>query len=152
LRKKILTREQLKYLAEARVARLATSDRDGVISLVPIVYAIKGVNIFFVADKKTKHSGKKLKRFRNISENPLVTVLVDNYSENWGDLSYLMLRCNARILNEEGEKRIAARELKKKYPQYGKGGYFPDTLKDAVLVRLEPERAVFWQNLHPSLA
>ena len=152
MRKKILTREQLKYLADGRVARLATFDRDGVISLVPIVYAIKGEKLFFVADKKTKHSGKKLKRLRNISENPLVTVLVDNYSENWGDLSYLMLHCNARILNEEGEKKIAARELKKKYPQYGKGGYFPDTLKDAVLVRLEPERAVFWQNLHPSLA
>jgi PPOX class probable F420-dependent enzyme len=152
LRKKVLTEEQQKYLDSARVARLATSDRIGAISLVPIVFATKDENIFFVMDKKTKRTGKTLKRIQNIIENPDVTFLVDNYTEVWADLSYLMLFCRAKIVSLEKEKVMASRELKKKYIQYGTGGYFPENLEAAVIVKLQPKRAIFWQNLHPSLA
>jgi PPOX class probable F420-dependent enzyme len=152
LRKKILTTEQQKYLDSARVARLATSDRKGAISLVPIVYATEQESIFFVVDRKAKRAGKTLKRLRNISENPQVTLLVDNFSEDWGELSYLMIHCRARVLTSLSEQKQAAEALKKKYAQYRGGGYFPQNLKEAVIVKLQPKRAIFWQNLHHSLA
>jgi PPOX class probable F420-dependent enzyme len=147
----ILKVKELEYLENARVARLATSDRKGTIGLVPIVYATKKESIYFVVDKKKKRSGKMLRRLRNISENPNVTLLVDNYSENWDELSYLMLVCTAKIVLGTVEKKLAASLLTEKYEQYETGGYFPGNLEEAIIVKLQPKRAIFWQNLHPSL-
>jgi PPOX class probable F420-dependent enzyme len=147
LRKK-LTAAQKRYLESARVARLATSDLKGAVSLVPIVYATNGEDVYFVVDKKKKRPGKTLRRLRNISENPKVTMLVDDYSEDWNELSYLMLDCTARILASEKEKGIASRLLRRKYVQYKNENYFPQNLKEAVIVKLQPKSAFFWQNLH----
>jgi hypothetical protein len=41
--------------------------------------------------------------------------------------------------------------LKEKYPQYRKQDYFPADVERAIFVRLEPETAISWQNLHRSL-
>jgi hypothetical protein len=60
--------------------------------------------------------------------------------------------CDARILKSLTEKNEASKELARKYAQYREGDYFPDNLEEAVIVKLTPKRAVFWQNLHPSLA
>jgi PPOX class probable F420-dependent enzyme len=139
----------LEYLKKARVGRLSTIDRKNGIHLVPIVFANLGERIYFVVDRKKK-SGKELKRIRNISETGKATLLIDHYSENWKSLSFLLIHCSGKILTSgpnSFEKRSAAKELKEKYPQYSRGGYFPEMLEEAIFVRLEPERAVFWQNL-----
>jgi PPOX class probable F420-dependent enzyme len=151
LRKK-LSEEQTKYLESARVARLATEDLRGTLSLVPIVFANKGDAIYFVIDKKTKTSSRRLKRLRNISENPNLTLLVDQYSEDWDELSYLMLICTASIVEAAWEKKVASTCLRRKYSQYREEGYFPDSLEEAIIVKLIPKRAVFWQNLRSSVA
>ncbi|MDA4130867.1 MAG: pyridoxamine 5'-phosphate oxidase family protein [Thaumarchaeota archaeon] len=145
--RKALTKEHLRYLEGARVARLATSDLKGSVSLVPIVFACNSDAIFFVVDKKSKQPGKTLKRLSNISENPIATVLIDRYSEEWKDLSYLVVKCDAKILHSKHEKQNVAKLLKEKYEQYRSGGYFPEDLEEAVIVKLRPKKAVFWQNL-----
>ena len=148
----LLSKDQLEYLARARVARLATSDRLGKQSLVPIVFANNEESIYFVIDNKTKRSEKMLQRLRNIVENPSVRFLVDHYAEDWSKLSFLLLDCRGSIVVTATEKQLAAELLKEKYVQYRTGGYFPEKIKEAVIVKLLPRKAVFWQNLHPSLA
>jgi len=134
------------------VARLATTDLNGAVHLVPIVFANIGEVIYFVVDRKKK-SGKELKRIRNIMETGKASLLVDRYSEDWGKLSFLLIHCSAGILPayfDLVEKRKAALRLKLKYRQYSKEGYFPENLDEAVFARLQPEKAVFWQNLRRS--
>ena len=137
------------------MARLATIDETNSAHLVPIVYASIGNKIYFVVDRKEKQSGKTLKRVRNISENGKATLLIDNYSEDWDELSYLMIYCRAKIIGpgeNYREKLAAARRLKEKYAQYGKGDYFPEDIEKAVFVKLEPQKAIFWRNLRHSVA
>ena len=43
---------------------------------------------------------------------------MDDYSEDWSDLGYVMVRGSAELL-EDGEERTAAEKLlRDKYPQY----------------------------------
>jgi PPOX class probable F420-dependent enzyme len=150
-----LSKKQADYLRRGRVGRLATIDGDNLVHLVPIVYACIGDKIYFVVDRKKKQAGKTLKRIRNISENAMATLLIDNYSEDGNLLSYLMIHCRATIVGpgeSHREKELASKQLKEKYPQYGKDGYFPSNIDKAVFVKLEPQRAIFWQNLHHSVA
>jgi len=145
----VLSRKELRYLKDTRVAILATTGLNGAIHLVPIVFATVGEVIFFVVDRKKK-TGKPLKRIRNIAETGKASLLADRYSENWGKLSFLLIHCSARILSADSnldEKRKASMKLKLKYRQYSKGGYFPEKLDEAVFARLQPEKAAFWQNL-----
>ncbi|MHB2035419.1 MAG: pyridoxamine 5'-phosphate oxidase family protein [Nitrososphaerales archaeon] len=148
-----LSKEQMGYLERARVARLGTVDQKGRAHIVPIVFANTANEIFFVVDKKTKR--QDLKRLKNIANNPRVALLVDCFSEDWSQLSYLVIYCKARILDlgkELPRKQKFARFLLKKYTQYSKGPYFPTDINEAVFVELRPIRVVYWQNLHPSSA
>lgn len=152
---RVLSRDELKYLRNARIARLATVDRLNSIHIVPVVFAISGSRIYFVVDLKAKKEGRQLKRIRNISETKKAALLIDNYSENWEKLSFLLIHCSARVIDKGEnlkEKLLAAKKLKEKYSQYAYQGYFPDDINESIFVRLEPQKAVFWQNLRASLA
>lgn len=149
-----LSKEQISYLGRVRVARLGTVDQNGIAYIVPIVFANTTNEIFFVVDKKAKRR-QDLKRLKNIANKPRVTLLADCFSEDWSQLSYLVIYCKARILDlgkELPRKQKFARLLLKKYTQYSKGPYFPPDINEAVFVELRPIRAVYWQNLHPSSA
>jgi len=149
-----LSPEQLDYLRRGRIARLGTLNEDKTVHLVPVVFANVEERIYFVIDQKTKHQGKRLRRIKNILETKKATLLVDHYSEKWESLSYLLLYCNAKVLAAESalkERNLATRKLKEKYPQYRNIGYFPEDIETAVFVRLDPQKAVFWQNLRRSL-
>jgi len=146
---KVLTSQQLSYIHKARVAKLATTNEDSSIQLVPVVFANSGERIYFVVDLKKKKSDR-LTRIRNISRTCKASLLIDHYSEKWEDLSYLLLYCQATVIGpgeNPKEKYLAAKKLKEKYPQYSEGPYFPEKVNGAVFVRLRPERAIFWQNL-----
>ena len=150
----VLSRKQREYLEKGRIARLATVDQKNSVHLVPIVFANRGNTIYFVIDRKTK-TGRELKRLKNIYETGRASLLIDNYSENWEELSFLLLTCSATVIGHGAslsEKRFAAKELKRKYAQYARGDYFPENIDAAIFVRLEPQKAVFWQNLRRSLA
>ena len=66
----------------ARVARLATIDPDGRAHLVPIVFVLDGETLYTAVDSKPKRS-RRLRRIENARERPDVTVLVDEYEEDW---------------------------------------------------------------------
>ena len=101
--------------AEARVARLATADAEGAPHLVPITFAVDGDRVYFAVDAKPKSSAR-LRRLRNIERNPQVSLLVDEYDEDWERLWWVRADGRARILTEQLE---TPRELlRARYPQY----------------------------------
>jgi PPOX class probable F420-dependent enzyme len=104
-------------LAAARVARLATTDPDGRPHLVPIVFALAGVTLYTAVDRKPKRS-RVLRRVENARARPDVTILVDEYDEDWSLLWWIRLRGRARVLDEGDERERALALLAEKYPQY----------------------------------
>ncbi len=69
-----------RLFATARVARLATADAEGVPHLVPVTFAMDGEDVVSAVDAKPKTTAA-LRRLRNITANPRVSVLVDHYEE-----------------------------------------------------------------------
>ena len=107
------------FVMSHRVARLATADGGGAPYAVPICYAFDGARIYTAIDLKPKRvGGRQLKRVRNILENPQVAVVIDDYSEDWSALAYVMIRGRAEILEEGDERQRAEYLLREKYPQY----------------------------------
>jgi PPOX class probable F420-dependent enzyme len=110
----MLLRERV---AEARVARLATLDSDGRPHLVPIVFALDGDTLYSAVDAKPKRS-RRLRRIENARARPDVTVLVDEYAEDWTRLWWVRLRGRARVLDGGEEAARALELLTAKYEQY----------------------------------
>ena len=104
-------------LEEARVARLATVDPVERPHLVPITFALVEDLIVTAVDEKPKRT-RKLQRLENVRMNPLVTVLVDHYDEDWSRLWWVRVRGDAEV-HEDGPERARALEaLAAKYPAY----------------------------------
>jgi PPOX class probable F420-dependent enzyme len=101
----------------ARVARLGTLDPDGAIHLVPIVFALEGDTLYSAVDEKPKRS-RRLRRVENARRRPDVTLLVDEYDDDWRRLWWVRLRGRARVLEAGEEAQRALRLLTEKYEQY----------------------------------
>jgi PPOX class probable F420-dependent enzyme len=110
----IVLRERV---AAARVARLATLDPDGRPHLVPIVFALADETLYSAVDAKPKRS-RTLRRIENARERPDVTVLVDEYDDDWRRLWWVRLRGHARVLDGGEEAARALELLVEKYEQY----------------------------------
>lgn len=107
------------FLARHRVARLATADADGAPHVVPVCYAVSGTRVYFVVDDKPKNpGGGALKRMRNITANPQVALVMDDWSEDWRRLAFVLVRGVAAIVTDARERRRALRALRTRYPQY----------------------------------
>jgi PPOX class probable F420-dependent enzyme len=103
--------------AAAPVARLATVDDRGQPHLVPAVFAVDGDVALIAVDDKPKTS-RDLRRLRNIEANPLVSLLVDHYAEDWTRLWWVRADGWATILREPGAMAGPIDRLVTKYPQY----------------------------------
>jgi PPOX class probable F420-dependent enzyme len=103
----------------ARVARLATVDADGQPHLVPLCFALAGDRIVSVVDAKPKRT-PQLRRLANIRAQPRVSVLVDEYHEDWTRLWWIRADGVARVVTEGAERDDAVAALTGKYPQYEK--------------------------------
>jgi PPOX class probable F420-dependent enzyme len=100
---------------EARVARLATVSSVGSPHLVPIVFARVGSTIVTAVDAKPKTT-TSLRRLENIAADPFVSVLVDEYAEDWTALWWARADGWARVLDTADVPEY--RELVAKYTQY----------------------------------
>jgi PPOX class probable F420-dependent enzyme len=112
------TSEELRERVEqARVARLATVDAEGRPHVVPICFALHDDVLYSAVDRKPKRS-PRLKRLENISANPDVAILIDDYEEDWSRLWWVRLRGRGRVLQDGAERKRALALLAEKYPQY----------------------------------
>jgi PPOX class probable F420-dependent enzyme len=109
--------EARRRFSQARVARMATADVRGRPYVVPIVFAVDGEAIYSVVDAKPKRS-LRLRRLANIEANPQVSLLVDQYDEDWGALWWARADGRARVVGTGPEYERAIALLRAKYPQY----------------------------------
>ena len=101
------------------VARLATAGNDKQPHLIPFCYAYDGVHFYFVVDQKPKRqTGKPLKRIQNMLENPQVALVIDDYSDDWSQLAYVMVRGTTALVEDEAEYDRSLALLRGRYPQY----------------------------------
>ena len=110
------------YIRDHRVARFATADAEGQPAVVPICYALEGENIYSPVDEKPKRvAPARLKRVRNVRANPKVSLVIDDYSEDWGELGFVFITGRAEIISPEhcaSEHARAVALLREKYEQY----------------------------------
>jgi PPOX class probable F420-dependent enzyme len=108
-------REQARELfVDARVARLATVTAEGAPHLVPIVFVGHSSTIYTAVDAKPKRT-TELRRLANIAANPRVSILVDQYADDWTQLWCVRADGTARVLRDAPD---ALALLAEKYPQY----------------------------------
>lgn len=119
----------------ARVARLATVSADGSPHVVPIVFAVAGSRLVTAVDHKPK-STRRLQRLADIAANPRVSVLVDEYADDWSALWWARADGAARVLDTAAE--VAA--LVARYPQYR------DRPPEGPVIVVEVDRWSGWSN------
>jgi PPOX class probable F420-dependent enzyme len=134
-----MAEHELSMLEEGRVARLATVRPDGSPHLVPVVYAISHDRIVTAIDWKPK-SGRKEQRLINIESNPAVTLLVDHYTEEWGDLWWVRVDGTATIHHRDGVWSEAVEALVAKYDQYKR------LAPDGAVIAIAPTRVRSWSS------
>ena len=84
---------------------------------MPIVFALDGDTLYSAVDRKPKRS-QTLRRIENARARPEVTILVDQYDDDWSQLWWIRLRGLARVLDAGEERERALQLLTAKYPQY----------------------------------
>ena len=139
----MLSDGERQFLAQQRVAHLATADRGAIPHVIPVCFAINEQTLYITIDEKPKRgSTLALKRLRNIAENPAVALVVDRYHEDWARLGWVMLRGRAEILSEGTEHDEAQALLRSRYPQLGamRIAHYP-----VIAVRIE--RTTSWGDL-----
>ena len=108
-----------RLLSSARTAHLATTDKSGQPHVIPICFVFDGKHFYSPIDEKPKRAApSKLKRLKNIRENPSVALVIDHYEEDWRKLAYVLVIGKARILQSGEKHRRAVKLLRRKYRQY----------------------------------
>ena len=148
-----LTPQQTQRLDKAPLGHLSTASISGVPHVIPVCFALDAdegpPSIYIVLDRKPKQvTLTRLRRVRNILENPQVSLVVDHYDADWTKLWYILLTGTAQLLaegrgkeglGEDGQRRNAIHLLRQKYPQYR-----DMDIDDNPVIKIVPERAVAW--------
>ena len=138
------------FLAAARTATLATISPDGLPRLVPVCFALVDAPssvVYTPLDDKPKRSDdpRSLARVRDILARHDVTLLVDQWSEDWSALGWLRVRGLASLVepaDAAGEHAAAVAALREKYPQYEH-----HRLEERPVIRIEVVAARRWGSL-----
>lgn len=105
----------------ARVATLGTVGPAGP-HLVPVVFAVAGDRIYTAIDHKPKRT-RRLQRLANIERDPHVSLLADEYDEDWARLWWVRADGTADVVAAADEP-TGLGLLVEKYRQYE--GNIPD--------------------------
>lgn len=131
------------FLADRRIAHLATADRCAIPHAVPVCFAVRGDTLYVTIDEKPKRKpSSMLKRLKNIAENPAVAVVVDRYDEDWSRLGWVMLHGRAEILIRGTEHDDAQLLLRSRYPQLE-----AMQIAEHPVIAVRIQRATSWGNL-----
>ena len=132
-----------KFVSRFRVARFATSDQNAQPHVIPICFEIGNDLIYSAIDGKPKSGDfNTLKRVKNIRKNPKVSVLFDEYTENWEQLAYVLIRGEARVETDGSEREYGEGLLRDKYRQYG--NYL---MPGCPVIVISPKNIYSWGNI-----
>ncbi|HEX9666122.1 MAG TPA: TIGR03668 family PPOX class F420-dependent oxidoreductase [Thermodesulfobacteriota bacterium] len=139
------TEREYIFIQSQRIARMATVDRSGKPLVLPICYAYDGTNLYTPIDKKPKSvSPGELKRIRNITGNPNVSVLVDVYNEDWNEIGFIIIHGTAEVIDSGKEYRESLRILSEKYIQYRQMNLSELGLP---VIKISPNRIISWGKI-----
>ena len=131
----------LALLRDARVGRLATADAAGRPLVVPVCYAFDGARCYSAVDAKPKQT-RNLRRLRNIADNPRVSLVVDEWDEDWSRLRWVIVEGRAEVLRAGTEFARTIDLLVAKYPQYRT---LPLDRAGGAVIAITPERVLAWR-------
>ena len=137
----MLATRELQFIEGQRVAHLATADAAGRPHVVPVCFAYLDGRIYVAIDEKPKRS-LRLKRLRNIEENPQVSLVFDRYVEDWSRLAWVMVHGTAAIVLNGPEHERAVAVLRGRYLQYQSMA-----LEGRPVISISVERASSWGDL-----
>lgn len=136
-----LTAAEMAFALAQRVARLATADENGSPHLVPVCYAFDGTHFYTPLDEKPKSvSGTSLRRVRNIEARHEVSLLIDQYDDDWSRLGYVLLHGRAELIEPGVEQHtLALKLLRERYVQYR-----TMALERYPVIMITPDRVSSW--------
>ena len=112
--------------------------------VVPVCYAFDGNHFYTPIDEKPKSvAAGDLKRVRNIKANSRVALVIDHYSEDWSELSYVLVSGEAEIIEPsmgDPEHARAVTLLREKYQQYRSM-----VIDQRPIIRITPRRFKCWK-------
>jgi PPOX class probable F420-dependent enzyme len=115
----VLASTMRRRAADARVARLGTVTGDDAPHLVPVCFVIHQDVLYSAIDDLKPKTTMRLRRVENIERNPAVSVLIDEYAEDWSALWWIRLDGRARVVDSSSPTHATAcRLLAEKYEQY----------------------------------
>ena len=133
----------VQFIGEHRVARLATADSSGKPLVIPICFVFAGGAFYTALDEKPKQVElSKMRRVRNIKANPQVSLVIDDYVEDWSRLTYALIDGRAEIVEpgcEEHGRAVVL--LRDKYLQY-----VSMALEARPVIKIIPERVKRWPS------
>jgi PPOX class probable F420-dependent enzyme len=137
------------FIRSHRIARLATAGEDLQPAVIPLCYVFDGEHIYSPIDEKPKSvAASSLKRVRNIKANPRVSVVIDDYSEDWSKLAYVLIVGTAEIIlpgkdasRETQEHARAVELLREKYAQYRSM-----RIDERPMIKISPGRIKRWAS------
>jgi PPOX class probable F420-dependent enzyme len=131
------------FIRRCRVARLATASEERQPAVIPICYVFDDEHIYTPIDEKPKRvDARRLKRVRNIEANPQVALVIDEYSEDWSKLIYVLISGTAEVITpgvNSSEHAMAVDLLREKYPQYRSM-----KIDEGMIIRIKPSRITRW--------
>ncbi len=136
-----LTEVETAFVGAQRVARLATSDKEGNPHVIPVCYAFDGQRFYTPLDEKPKRVAEsKLRRVRNIETRPEVALVIDQYDDNWSRLGYVLVQGQAELLQPTSPSHSQALSLlRERYSQYSSMA-----LEKYAVIAITPVHVVSW--------
>jgi coenzyme F420-0:L-glutamate ligase / coenzyme F420-1:gamma-L-glutamate ligase len=137
------TPNQLAFLQSQRAGRLATASSNGAPHVIPVCYACDGASVYIALDTKPKRvAPERLRRIRNILENPRVALVIDRYSDDWSELAYLLIQGTAALIPPgEAEHSRAVTMLHERYVQY-----LAMPIEQQPVIAIRPAKVVAWPH------
>lgn len=131
------------FIRSHRVGRLATAGDDLQPAVIPLCYVFNGSHIYSPIDEKPKSvADTSLKRVRNIERNPRVALVIDDYSEDWSNLAYVLITGTAEMISPDEDTEEHSRAvglLREKYPQYRSMN-----IGERPMIKITPSRIKRW--------
>ena len=128
----VFTKEEIRFLNENEVCRLATSPKDAAPHVVPVCYIFENGIFYIFTDYSTR-------KFKNIKENPRVSMVVDVYRQPSNKAVFIQ---GSATIIEKGK------EYKEVYEKFYKKFYWvkadPWDEGEAPLLKVKPEEKVSW--------
>jgi PPOX class probable F420-dependent enzyme len=136
-----LSESEIQFIRRMRVAHLATADEHGSPHLIPVCYAFDGTYFYTPLDEKPKRvAATQLRRVRNIEARHEVSLLIDQYDDDWSRLGYVLVHGHAELIDARDARHGRALQLlRERYVQY----HTMDLEHQRVIV-ITPDHVVGW--------